>query len=67
MIELTTSGRKVAINPAHVVAVDDNGTGSVLTLVSRQELRVVESYEQVMALLRKDSTPPAATPKRETK
>lgn len=69
MIELTAmnGGRKVAVNPAHVVAVDDNGTGSVLTLTNRNELRVTEGYERVMALLRKDATPSAATPKRETK
>jgi hypothetical protein len=52
MVELTQSnGRKLAVNPAQVVSIEDNGTSTLVLLVTRNEVRVTEPYAQVLEAL----------------
>ena len=53
MVELTqTNGRKLAVTPAQVVSIEDNGNSTLVLLSTRNEARVTESYADVLAWLK---------------
>ena len=49
---IQSNGRAVALNPAQVVSVEENGASTLVLLVTRHEVRVNEPYAQVLAALR---------------
>ncbi len=61
MVELTqTNGRKLAVTPAQVVSIEDNGNSTLVLLTTRNEVRVTEGYAEVLAWLKAFSPSPLA-------